>query len=637
MSVDPLFHISQQLGAVQLPSTTRVQFRVYIPHGVDPHISSMDVVPIAGPFPEDPNKSFNYALTKSFEAFGTLWTLAFDQNLEEGFYEYQYRVGFDNGTSRQIADPCARYSGSATKSSAFVIGGTQVQVTSLQKRLPTRDLVIYEMHADDFTKEFRGNHAPFDAIVQKLDYLKALGINAIEIMPWTAWKTPGFNWGYVPFQYFAVEYLYANDASHPNEKLSKLKALINECHQRDIHVILDGVFNHCDDEFPYRQLYRDFTDSPYTAENFGGAFSGLQELDFASDCTQNFIRDVCLYWISEFKIDGIRFDAAKFFNVAEDHRHGIRELLTSIDDYLQRNEIHNFTMSLEWLDISASQFVLNSSATSYWDNDLYQECFSHLGSSSNQLSVEYFLSLNNTQYVVTKDGSGNANFPDKVPTNYLSNHDHSTVAWQSGSYDQSGSVKWYRTQPHVIALFMSPGCPLFYHGSERAESYFLPEDDHGTGDRVQPRPLHWDPANDKSEGKLLKLYTTLIGIRKTYAALRSGNFYPALWKPEWKQFNEQGFGVDVNRGLIVFHRYGPVVDPANGNAVASKLDLFYIVLNFSEIDQVIALQVEHNGDWTDFNLLKDNPDEVKTAQDFRLPDFTVERFWGHVLHMRVDA
>jgi len=182
-----------------------------------------------------------------------------------------------------------------------------------------------------------------------------------------------------------------------------------------------------------------------------------------------------------------------------------------------------------------------------------------------------------------------------------------------------------------------PGLPTFYQGSESAESYFLPEDDHGTGERVQPRPLHWDPANDQSGGKLFSLYSALIKIRKQYAALRSGNFYPASWDPGWTLFNPQGFGIDVNRGLIVFHRYGPVVDETTGNVVAGELDLFYVVLNFSDIDRVLTLQVQQNGDWTDFNLLKDGPDVVRTAQNFRLRDFKVESFWGHVLHMRVDA
>ena len=352
-----------------------------------------------------------------------------------------------------------------------------------------------------------------------------------------------------PFQYFAVEYSYVNGASSPEDKISKLKTLIDKCHSKGIHVILDGVFNHCDPEFPYRQLYRDITASPYTAEDFGGTFGGgFQELDFANICTQDFIRDVCLYWISEFKIDGIRFDAAMWYNVSSDHEHGIRTLIASIDDYLQREKIQNFTMSVEWLDTPASEFVRTSGATSYWDDDLHNECFRHLSDGSNGLSVEYFRSLNNIWYML-KDGIGNFNFPNKVPTNYLSNHDHTTVAWQAGWYDGSLSAKWFRTQPHVIALFTSPGCPLFYHGSEMAGSYYLP--DKGS-DRVTSRPLHWNLVDDASEGKLFKLYSTLIEVRKKFPALRSGNFSPAPWEPWMTQFNEQGFGIDIARGLIAF-------------------------------------------------------------------------------------
>ena len=111
----------------------------------------------------------NYALSKTDENIGTFWELSFVEDLDDGFYEYYYNVKFDDGSSRQVADPCARYGGSTAKSSAFIIGGTQttVQAAPRFQRLPTRDLVIYEMHADDFTKEFRVDDAPFEAIVTK--------------------------------------------------------------------------------------------------------------------------------------------------------------------------------------------------------------------------------------------------------------------------------------------------------------------------------------------------------------------------------------------------------------------------------------------------------------------------------------
>jgi pullulanase/glycogen debranching enzyme len=104
------------------------------------------------------------------------------------------------------------------------------------------------MNIDDFTREFRRGRAPFAALVpgeisdeqgpiSMLDYLVKLGVNAILFMPWTAWKNREFDWGYQPFQYFAIEYRYANDAARPggktspSEKISWLKKLISECHR----------------------------------------------------------------------------------------------------------------------------------------------------------------------------------------------------------------------------------------------------------------------------------------------------------------------------------------------------------------------------------------------------------------------
>lgn len=77
--------------------------------------------------------------------------------------------------------------------------------------LPLRDLVIYEMHVGDFTGEYHGLRAPLDAVVDKLDYLAALGFNAILFMPWTAWKHRDFDWGY---ELASVDDLYANGGIH---------------------------------------------------------------------------------------------------------------------------------------------------------------------------------------------------------------------------------------------------------------------------------------------------------------------------------------------------------------------------------------------------------------------------------------
>ena len=148
-----------------------------------------------------------------------------------------------------------------------------------------QDLNVYELMIDDFTSEYRAARAPLDAIVDRLDYLRDLGFNAILFMPWTAWSGNHPDWGYARHQYFSVEARYAHDLLAPAEKLSWLKRLINECHDRDIHVIMDGVFNHVSVDFPYKAFYRDPAVCPYTSRVFGGYFPGLQDLDFDQQCT----------------------------------------------------------------------------------------------------------------------------------------------------------------------------------------------------------------------------------------------------------------------------------------------------------------------------------------------------------------
>jgi pullulanase len=609
-----LFHINQVLGAVQKDDRAggfRVQFRLYFAKGFDPQISSVQVSfclqgEDAAVFTFDGTSS----LVKSSGDVGSFWTLLSANILDPGFYVYKYEVTFTDGTVRQVADPYARYSGRESQSSGFVIGGNPpIQITHLIERKPLRDLMIYELHAGDFTAEYRGARAPFDAVCDKLDYLKNdVGINAILIMPWTAFINRDYDWGYAPFQYFAVEYAYANDLIAPSEKISKLKNLISECHKRDIHVIMDGVYNHCDEAFPYKQFYLSNDNCPYTQVPFGGEFPGLQDLDFHNSCTQDFIRDVCLFYIAEFKIDGIRFDNTSNYWVSTDPLHGIPELLGMINSYCTENKISNFSLTIEHIDSSAAQVVNSTAATSFWDNGLYYECSNHL--LTGNISPNYLAVLNNTQYVTG---------PDKVATMYLGNHDHAAIAWKAGQpdactqSDPSGGYRWYRTQPHVIALLTSPGTALIPMGQEFAEDYWIPENDHGSGRRVRSRPLHWNYEDPYRLG-VLPLYKQLLALRAAHPALRSRNFYPPQWQGWMTQLDGNGFGVDMARKLVVYHRWDD-----------GGTELFYVALNFSDQDQSVELQFATNGKYQD---VLNGGNTVNVAGNMAV--VTIEANWGHV-------
>ena len=609
--MEPLFHILERLGAWQVDGTDlsgRAQFKLFFPVGFEPQIQGIRV---AGNFQNalggvDWDFAGGLALTRTDRVEGAFWSVVTAQPLPAHFYEYKYQVTFNNGAVRIVSDPYTRYGASENQNAAVVVGGSlpaQNVVTPLAKRLPLRDLVIYEMHVDDFTDEYRGLRAPLDAVVDKLDYLAVLGFNAILFMPWTAWKHRDFDWGYEPYQYFAVEYRYANDLSRPEEKLSWLKRLVSACHQRGIHVIFDGVFNHVSYDFPYKDFYFNINDCPYTGK-FEGQFAGLQDLNFNNACTQDFIRDVCLYWIDTFKIDGIRFDNTTNYHRDSDAK-GIPQLLQDIQSFIEQRGEANFSMTLEHLNQSAARIVNDTQATSYWDNALYESCFDGLW--NERINPKLLRALNNNQHV---------NPPDKVATLYLSNHDHSHVNWQAGARDNIGAFRWYKTQPYLIALLTCPGAPMIQNGQEFGEDHRIPEDDQGTGRRVQPRPLHWKYLGDSIGKKLSGVYQQLIAIRKQHPALRSANFYPATWE-EWQtRFNSEGYGIDTEKQVIIYHRWG--------NNGQGQLQRFIIVLNFSADIQHVSVPFSANGAWEDL-LSGWKP----TVQNNQL-QLQLSAYWGHV-------
>ncbi|SRR6266508_3843051 len=585
----------------------------------DPHIAAIQV---AGDFQAHLGQR-NWdvatapALHKEEHANGWVWRYRSDVELPAGYYQYKYAMTFHNGEQRKVGDPCTRYGGSENQNSAFVIGGSDPDVHPLAgPRKHLRDLVVYELMIDDFTDEFRGARAPIDAVREKLDYLQhSLGINAILFMPWTAWPGEGFSWGYTPYQYFSVEYRYANAINQPAEKLSWLKQLISELHDRGIHVIMDGVFNHVGDVSPaagsadgfaYRWLYQDPDACPYVGR-FGGTFPGLKDLDFNQGCTQEFIRDVCFYWMDTFQIDGIRFDNTVNFYIPAESR-GLPRLMADIREHGNEHGQH-FALIIEHLREDAAQVTNDIGATSYWNNELWQRCFDYLW--TGQIDSRIMAALD----------SHHGLQDDKVATLYLSNHDHSHVAWQAGARENAGALQWYRTQPYAIALFTSPGTVMIQNGQEFAEDYWLMEDDQGSNRRVKPRPLRWDFAGDSIGVRLLGLYAKLIAVRKAHAGLRSDNIYPSGWETWQTRFNPEGYGVDVAQEVVIYHRWG--------NDVDGILERFIIVLNFSPQARYVDIPFSANGTWHD--LLNDRS-EIITQH--RLANYRIESYWGSVFFQK---
>lgn len=158
---------------------------------------------------------------------------------------------------------------------------------------PWHETLIYELHIGTFSRQ--GN---FQGVIERLDYLVDLGVTAIELMPVA--QFPGkCNWGYDGALLFAP----CNRYGRPEE----LKRLVDESHLRGLMVFLDVVYNHFGPEGNYLYVYAResfFTDELHTPWGSAINFSGLQ-----SRTVRDFYISNALYWLEEYHLDGLRFDA----------------------------------------------------------------------------------------------------------------------------------------------------------------------------------------------------------------------------------------------------------------------------------------------------------------------------------------
>ncbi|QOQ68186.1 glycogen debranching protein GlgX [Photobacterium damselae] len=189
------------------------------------------------------------------------------------------------------------------------------------------DTIIYEMHVGGFTQHPSSNVTPshrgtFAGIIDKISYLKQLGITAVELMPiqhFDLHDAPAGRenyWGYSPINFFALHSPYSS-SKDPLAAINEFKTLVRELHKAGIEVILDVVFNHTaeGDEngptFCFKGLQNDgyYLLDPKTHQyaNYSGC---------GNTCNANYsvqrrmIIDALHYWVKEMHVDGFRFDLA---------------------------------------------------------------------------------------------------------------------------------------------------------------------------------------------------------------------------------------------------------------------------------------------------------------------------------------
>ncbi|PSS36372.1 Isoamylase like [Actinidia chinensis var. chinensis] len=204
----------------------------------------------------------------------------------------------------------------------------------LPLKFPQRDLVIYEMHVRGFTRHdssrtvFPGTYV---GVVDKLDHLKELGVNCIELLPcqeFNELEYYSYNsvlgdykmnfWGYSTVNYFSPMIRYSSTGNRDcgHGAIDEFKLLVREAHKREIEVIMDVVFNHTaegNDKGPTLS-FRGVDNKVFYMLAPKGEFYNYSGCGNTFNCNhpvvRQFIVDCLRYWVTEMHVDGFRFDLA---------------------------------------------------------------------------------------------------------------------------------------------------------------------------------------------------------------------------------------------------------------------------------------------------------------------------------------
>lgn len=170
------------------------------------------------------------------------------------------------------------------------------------QRPDKNNLVIYELWVYDYTPQ-----RSLPGLMERLDYLQNLGVNAVELMPVCEFDG-NYNWGYSPNHYFALDRAYGTP--------EMFKQFIDACHQRGMAVIMDMVFNHATGLNPMNKLYpygSDLANNPWFNVTAPHSDNVYEDWNHGFGPAREMFTRALQYWIDEYHVDGFRMDLSHGF------------------------------------------------------------------------------------------------------------------------------------------------------------------------------------------------------------------------------------------------------------------------------------------------------------------------------------
>ncbi|MFZ4704752.1 MAG: alpha-amylase family glycosyl hydrolase [Bacteroidales bacterium] len=488
------------------------------------------------------------------------------------------------------------YPGGKTSGIATVLQTAQStynwQVENFIPPLKT-DLVIYELLLRDFVSTHN-----YQTLIDTLGYLQKLGINAIELMPFSEFEGNS-SWGYNPNYYFAPDKYYGTKTA--------LKQFVDACHAKGIAVIQDMVLNHSFGTSPMVMLYWDAANNRPSGNN--PWFNTVAKHDYnvgfdfnhVSLATRLFVDDVLKYWLTEYHIDGFRFDLSKGFTQTN--------TLGNTDAWGQydasrvaiwkriADSIHQVKpdayIILEHFANNDEETVLSNYGLMLWGNSNYNY---------NEATMGYSPGWDLSWASYTNRGWNEPNL-----VSYMESHDQERLMFKNitfgkvnGAYNLKDTITALQRQELAALFFFTiPGPKMVWQFGELGYDYSI--DYNG---RVGEKPIRWDYLDHWQRHYLNKFYSSLIDLKKNQDIFETTTFSTSLAGAS-KRINLTANGksasiignFDVQPSSIdpAFTHTGYWYDYFSGDSI-----------NVTQINAPIALGLGEYHLYTDFRL--DKPD-----------------------------
>lgn len=522
---------------------------------------------------------------------------------EDGKYMYRFQL-LQNGNPKLFwfSDPFARESDLGTFSS-FTINSptTHIWDDSGFKVPHVHDMVVYELHVGEFNYTFNG-------IKKMLDYLQGLGVNVLELMPFTNVKESA-EWGYTPVGYYAPDERFGGSI--------QLKQMINECHKRGIAVILDAVYAHAHPEFPYNLVYNiTGVENPMMGV-FAWEFFEGPGTDYRKQFTKEYFLYLNKYYINEYHIDGFRYDFVPGMydgNVGVGYSWLVYETYQYSKSISRFADAQNFSRIIQCAEhLPDPKGILKGTYSNCcWQNQLMDKAADTAIWRYMHSDFAFLLDTHFSGYPENYVNSSNGEQFPVAPFQYIESHDNPRLITRiapTSVKDLLGNPygdrsQFYRIQPYAIALFTANGIPMLWQGQEICENWGM--SNWGIGRNLFERPVHWEYFYDNYGKALIRLYRILGKLRHSFMSLSGrGSFY---------YYNDSNH---YNQGVIAFRR-------------EYESERLMIFINFSDYQKDVWVPFQDAGSYVE-QIDKNEPSprpSIKVDTNNQWCKITVPSYYG---------